>query len=305
MAGVLFDESVTLTKLREFPVVCLPGVTILSDQEVGLFKHYVEEGGKLIITGQSGMYDHYGKPLSRSNLEELTGAKVKRRLDTKDNWVGFDTRCALKYPEILTAIPHESNFLVEGPAVEYEPTTAMPIGSLLQPYRTSRQTEGSEGTFLPMSAEAQGGPAMLINRIGKGIVLTFAGSPDYAAASDFHVAEARKLLSNCIHFLNPKPLVQISAPANVETVITDDPKTKTIRVHFIAYNSLPQSTPAAGRPFILPGLMEDLPMYRSKIYCKMPIKSVKALNRTTHLERNGSTTNAIINDIHEVLLFQY
>ncbi len=305
MCGVLFDESVTLETLKKFPVVCLPGATILSDREVVLFTKYVSEGGKLLITGQSGLYDLYGEPLADSKLSELIGAKAKRRLASLDNWVNLDAPSVANFPPLKTAIPLDWNFLVKGPATVYEPVTATPIGSLLQPYRTTRQQEGKEGTDWPMSAEATVGPALLIHSLGKGTVLTLACSPDFATASEHHITEARNLLCNAIRLLHPKPRVVITAPTNVETVVTDDPKSRTLRIHFLAYNALPQTTPATGRPYILPGLIEEAPLFRASIHIEVPLKSAKAGNKSTQLKRAGKTILVTINDIHEVILLKY
>jgi hypothetical protein len=305
MCGVLLDENVTLKKLKEFPVVCLPGVTILSEREVLLFKQYVEEGGKLLITGQSGLFDRLGKPLPASTLEELIGARAKRRLESLDNWVDIDTRSSAGLPALRTSIPLNWNFLVQGPATVYEPVSATPIGTLLQPYRTTRQKEGKEATDWPMSADSPVGPALLFHSIGKGAVLTLACSPDFATASDHYITEARNLLRNAIRVLYPKPRVEIDAPANVETVVTDDTESRTLRIHFLAYNSLPQTTPAAGRPYVLPGLIEEAPLFRASIRTDVPVTSITAGNRSTQLKRSGDTVEATINDIHEVLLFRY
>ena len=305
MYGVLFDESVTLAKLKAFPVVCLPGVTILTAREVGLLTQYVSEGGKLLITGQSGLYDTYGKPLPDSILSTLIGATVKRRLDSLDNWVNLDAVSAAPFPELKTAIPLDWNFLVKGPATVYEPVTAAPIGTLLQPFRTTRQKEGTEATDWPMSADSPVGPALLLHPFGKGTILTFACSPDFATASEHHITEDRNLFCSAIRLLHPHPGVTITAPANVETVVTDEPASRTLRIHFIAYNALPQSMPAADRPYVLPGLIEDAPLYRAVIHTEMPLKSAKALGKATRLQRTHNNLELTINDIHEVILLKY
>jgi hypothetical protein len=175
----------------------------------------------------------------------------------------------------------------------------------LKPHRTTRQLEGREGTDWPMSADNPVGPAILVNHFGKGTVLTFACSPDVATASDHHIVEARKLLANAVHFLHPAPRIRISAPATVEAVVTDDPATRTLRVHLLGYNSPPQTTPARDRPYILPGLIEDAPIYRATIEVCDGLKSAKALNRSTELKRRGNRVQLTIADIHEVIQCRY
>ena len=126
-----------------------------------------------------------------------------------------------------------------------------------------------------MSADAPVGPAMLFNRLGRGRVLTPACSPDYATASEHHVVEARKLLLNAVRFLHPQPLVEITARASVEAVVSDDPAARTLRVHLLAYQSPAQTMPAQNRPYVLPALIEDAPLYRATIRLRRPVEEVR------------------------------
>lgn len=303
--GVVLDENATLQTLQRFPVVCVPNATILSDTEVALFRRYVEEGGHLIVTGHSGTEDRWGKLLSRSALSELIGAKLKGRLDSLDNWVRSGKGSSPLTSLFPTGAPTDWAFLVKGPASVYEPTTARAFGELLKPFRTTRQREGREGTEWPMSADSPVGPAVLLNPLGKGSVLTFACSPDYATASEHQVVEARQLLTRAARLLNPRPRIQVKAPASVEVVVRDEPTTRTLRVHLLGYNPTPQTTPERNRPFVLPGLIEDAPLYRATVQLAQAPQSVQALNPTTVLKKTRNTIEATINDIHEVLVIRY
>jgi hypothetical protein len=302
--GVVLEENATLATLQRFPIVMLPNVGILSGKEVALLRRYVEEGGKLLVTAQSGLLDRTGQPLAESALSELIGAKVKGRLESVDNWVrlsGSGPALSRSSADIRTNWP----FLVKGPAVVYEPTTATPLGKLLKPHRTTRQMEGKEGTDWPMSADAPVGPAMLLNAVGRGTVLTFAASPDFATASAHHIVEARRLIRNAVRLLNPTPRVEITAPAHVETVVTDDAASRTLRIHLLGYNSPPQTTPPKDRPFVLPMPIEDAPMYRVVIESNPPLKRAAAGNKSTLLKRRGQRVEATVNDVHEVVVLRY
>jgi len=149
------------------------------------------------------------------------------------------------------------------------------------------------------------GPAILLNTVGKGKVLTFAASPDWATASDHHIVEARKLLANAVHLLNPSPRVRITAPATVEAIVTDDPATRTLRIHLLGYNAPPQTTPAKERPYVLPGLIEDAPIYRVTMALNGPVKRCTAFNKATVLKRRGAHVTAVVEDIHEVIELCY
>ena len=302
--GVVLEENATLATLQRFPILMLPNVGILSGKEVALFRRYVEEGGKLVVTGQSGLFDRLGQPLAESVLSELIGGKLKGRLESVDNWVTLSESgpgLSRSSADIRTNWP----FLVKGPAVVYEPTTATPLGKLLTPHRTTRQREGKEGTDWPMSADASVGPAMLLHTVGRGTVLTFAASPDFATASEHHIVEARRLLRNAVRLLNPTPRVRITAPAYVETVVTDDAASRTLRVHLLGYSSPPQTTPPKDRPFVLPMPIEDAPMYRVVIETSASIKQAAAWNKTTKLTQASHRVEAVVNDIHDTLVLRY
>jgi hypothetical protein len=293
--------------LKAFPVVCLPNTAILSGREVNLLRTYVEEGGKLLVTGQTGQFGPKGESLERSSLDELIGARVRGRLQSEDNWVSVEATTTFPDdPRSLSADlrPHWP-FLVKGPATVYEPTTASPFGKLYKPHRTQRQRQGKMGTEWPMSADRPVGPAALINRVGKGTVVTCAASPDYALASEHALVENRVLFRNLFQALGAKRRVTVNAPANVEAVVTDDPATRQIRIHLLAYNPTPRTTPQKNRPYILPGMIEDAPIFRASVTTDKPVQAAEALNPSTQLQMERSTVQAMIEDVHEVLLISY
>lgn len=303
--GVLLDENATLESLRQFPVVLLPNAGILAEKEIGLLRRYVEEGGQLLITGLSGCYDGMGAVQTNSALEPIVGARFVQKLGSLDNWVRFSAaqRDFLEIP--ASEGRADWPLLVKGPAGVFAPTTAQPIGELLKPHRTMRQLEGREGTDWPMSADVPVGPALLVNTVGKGRVLTFTCSPDFAAASEHHIPEARKLLAAAVRFLHPRPRVRITAPTTVEAVVTDDPAGRTLRVHLLGYNSPPQTMPARERPYVLPAMIEDAPIFRASIELESPPLSGEVLNPTTVLKQQEGRIEVTVNDIHEVVLLRY
>lgn len=304
--GIVLDENMTLATLRRFPVVMLPNVAILSEREVALFRRYVETGGKLLVTGLTGTRGRRGETQGRSSLEELIGARFIRELESADNWVRFPSRKPSSAGSQLTSDTRADwPFLVKGPAVILHSVTAHVVGELLEPHRTKRQQRGEEGTDWPMSADSVVGPAMLVNNLGKGTVLTLACSPDFATASEHHIVEVRRLIRNAVRFLHPDPLVRITAPPNIEAVVTDDPDARTLRVHLLGYNAPPQTTPASNRPFVLPMPIEEAPMYRVVIECARSLNGAEALNPSTVLQRRGNRIEATVDDIHEVLLLHY
>lgn len=304
---ILLDENTTPQRLKDLPVLLVPNAAILSPSEVDLLTGYVHDGGQLIVTGHSGQFDATGNPTSQDKWEELIGARVINRLPQQDNWTQFPASEDSSSPwrPMTGQIRADWPFLTEGPATIYQPTTARAWGQLRRPDRTARQQQGKMGFDWPMSPDQSVGPALLQNDFGKGRVLIYAGSPDYATASEHPIIEARTWLANGIRMLAPPPAVQVSAPAHVQTVVTDDPVHRKLRVHLLAYLSTPQTTPPRNRPYVIPGLIEDSPLYRVRLRINRPANAVYATDPSTAITRDDDQIQATIENIHEVIVVDY
>lgn len=305
--GFVFDENLSLETLQNFSVVCLPHAGILTNHEIDIFHRYVELGGNLIITGHSGLFDKFGLPLKESGIQHLIGAKAIRPLERTDLWMRFPKVKSNKasYKDLTSDIPQDWPFLVRGPAVVYDPTSAKPVGQMLDSHRDSLAKPEAYNKDWPLSPRNVVGPAVLIHSIDKGKVLTFAGSPDQATAGEHHIIEARKLFSNAVRQLNPNPRVRIDAPSNVEAVVTDDPEEKRLHIHLIAYNPTPQTTPKKDRPYVLPGLIEDKPMFRVRLNIRDKLIGAECMNPTTVIKMKENALELIVEDIHEVIQCRY
>jgi hypothetical protein len=303
--GVILDENATRETLAKHPIVVLPGAAIIAPAEAALLERYVREGGNLLITGHTGQYDRWGVATKTGSLATLIGAEPVEQLPSLDNWIVLPADAQAWQRTVRGDLRADWPFLLKGPATIYRPTTAAVYGQLHKPFRTLRQQRGEEGTEWPMSADSAVGPAVLLNRIGQGQVLTIAASPDYATASEHAIVESRTLLDNAFRLLHPAPRVRIAAPANVEAVVTDDADHRTLRIHLIAYHPTPRATPASNRPFVLPGLIQDEPIYRVRVTLADPPTSVTALDPRTQLQSTHNQVEATIENIHEVLLIRY
>jgi len=311
--GVLLDENCNAEKLKQFPVVILPNTGILSQDEINMFRNYVEGGGQLILTGLTGCFDKFGN-IGKYLLEPLTGCEFVSRIEGEDNWVSLEPLQSEEEARLSIEIEHTTvnkedyknaltmPVLVKGPTGIFKSTTAQSVGKLWKAYRTQRQIEGKEGTDLPMSPEAVVGPAIFINQIGKGTVLTFACSPDYATGSEYALPECRKLLINAIRYLNPRPEIQITASTFVETVFLNKPDNGGYYVHCIAYVSPPQTIPQKNRPYILPALIEDTPCFRINIKTMRAILSASTYDKTTKIDMpTPYQIDAYITNLHEII----
>jgi hypothetical protein len=142
---------------------------ILSEREVHLLRSYVEQGGKLLVTGQTGQFGPNGEPLKQPIAHRVDRSTSQtERLESEDNWVSMESPLGLtegrdrSSPPICSPIGRSSS-------KARRPSTNRPrpshLARLHKPHRTQRQLQGKMGTEWPMSADLHRvGPAVLINR---------------------------------------------------------------------------------------------------------------------------------------------
>ena len=69
----VFDNQLKADQLRDYKVLLLPNAACLSDESAAELKRYVEGGGKLIVTGNTGAYDEWGNKRRGNALEGIKG----------------------------------------------------------------------------------------------------------------------------------------------------------------------------------------------------------------------------------------
>lgn len=297
--GVIVDESVSLGRLQEFPMVYIPNAAILTEKEVDLFGEYVYDGGNLLVTGLTGCYDYYGDLQDRCVLESIIGARLVRCfVEYSDNYI--------RLPKELTDgnglfllkdIPSDWPILTWGSIAAFESTGAQSFGELMVAYRSHDNPWSHH-----MSADKVVGPAVLVNEHGKGRVIYVPCSPDAAFIGDYRMPEHRNLIRNLVRYLHPKPEVLVKAPLNVEVVVTQDETGSRMFIHFVCFLGSPTATatsPNSRR--VLPSLMEEASHYTAQIKVNQPFSNVEAASRETKVSWKGDEISMETVSIHEVL----
>jgi len=70
---VLAEHNLTLQSLSQYKVLVLPNTTCMSDRLLALVKQYVANGGGLVATYQSSLFDEWGARRADFGLKELFG----------------------------------------------------------------------------------------------------------------------------------------------------------------------------------------------------------------------------------------
>lgn len=72
-------------KLRKYKKIILPEAACLSDSQIDILKDYVKEGGNLVITGSSSLYDETGMKRKDFGLNEIMGLSFREYIPSIDS----------------------------------------------------------------------------------------------------------------------------------------------------------------------------------------------------------------------------
>ncbi len=300
--GMLMDESVTVGRLNEFPIVYLPNAAILNPSQVTLLTDYVERGGNLIATGLAGLADKYGK-IAGSELAKLLGVRfVECQAEYPDNYIRLPGSLAGGPGGfLLNNIPSDWPMLTWGPIAIYEAERAQAFGELIIAVRSKDNSWSKH-----MSPGKVVGSAVFVNRVGRGNTILVPAMPDAAFIQRYRMPEHRNLIYNLIRHLNPNPELVIDAPHSLETAIGQDRQRNELLVHLLNFAAPPTATSAPfdkGRS-VLPPVMEEPSGYVARINVKGHFEKVTAASPVSRVDVRGSQITISTNEIHEVVTIQ-
>jgi hypothetical protein len=72
-ARILWDGGLSDEALRRIKVLVLPNVACLSEDQIAAIQRFVRNGGGLVATFESGVYDEWGEPVARNEWQRFLG----------------------------------------------------------------------------------------------------------------------------------------------------------------------------------------------------------------------------------------
>src|SRR5205823_5926019 len=73
----IHEDDLTPQTLSRYAAVVLPNVALLSDEQARNMRAYVERGGSMLATFETGMYNQAGEPRPESVLNDVFGVRKK------------------------------------------------------------------------------------------------------------------------------------------------------------------------------------------------------------------------------------
>ena len=294
--GILFDENITLEKLKSYPIVLLPNVAILDDEEVEMFTQYVEQGGNLVATDDTSLYDCQGQ-LEDFRLAHLFGASFRNKTNYSYNYVSFED------DPIGQGIAAGERFLCAGKGSVIE-ATAPTYGQLWSTFFDREPDRFFLGVHPPHEVL---GPAVVTNSYGQGKVVycpfrLFAGF-----ASDHAVAELRTIAGNILDSFGHRPTVEVQAPLTAEAVVREQAEKNRIVVHLVGFNHPFQSV-ATGEGGSLNEktvpLMEEPPLFKAQLSIRVPYKKVSTFSPNTTVTEKEGQIEVLCDRVHDAVIIE-
>jgi len=292
----LFDENVTLERLKQFPLIFLANTAIISDTEANLFRRYVDEGGRLLATFDTSRFDEYGKERGNFALADLFGMRYAGKTEFKGNYFRMPQGFASQ------GFRPDWDIFLYGPNNVVEAQDGSTYGELKLAFH-DRGPHTHVGHAPQNSPWKTVGPALVRRRFGRGETAYLPFSAEAMYMSDSPLPEHRMFIRNVISSLLPPPIISVSAPLNIESVITFDRSRNRHIIHFIGFVGLRDAHSTSTNLSLVP-LMEEMWRYRARVRLDSPVRKALAATPNTEVRVQGTTVEIDTAQVHEALIVE-
>jgi hypothetical protein len=209
------DDQLSGERLSKYGCIILPNVRCMSDREIHIIREYVKNGGNLVATYATSLYDEHSVERKDFGLAKVFGCTFSgNRVNTrKDNYQFI----AQPDHPIVDAMSKKTELLINaGFTLLCDPSENAKVICTHVP--TVHNQPPEKAWVGQWSTEH---PTMVEHSYEKGKVLYYANQPD-RISNEFGHPDARQLLLNGILYLAGATIpVKTTAPASVHLGLTE------------------------------------------------------------------------------------
>ncbi len=210
----ILSDQLSKERLQKYNLVILPNVRWMSDNEIELLKNYVKEGGNLVATYASSLFNEVGKERNDFGLSELFGVQYagKRENTRKDNYQYILNK---KHPVVEPDSSKTELLFNAGYTALSKPIKDATVICTWVP--TIQNQPPDKSWVKEFSKEF---PTIVENKYGKGKVMYFANQPDVLSYDTGH-PDPRNLLLRTFRYLAGSSIpIETNAPSSVHIGLT-------------------------------------------------------------------------------------
>jgi hypothetical protein len=221
---LIADMDVMREGLARYRVLILPNAAALSDSQAEAIRGFVRDGGGLVATCETSLYDELGTPRRDFALADLFGVSFLAKGQASADRPELDANFARALDESYWARRAGAGTLAW---VDHDLTRDPKLAALV-PNRSATFRGPTVGVtepadpaevvarFLPEGASSKSTPAVIARRVGRGRVVYFASGVD-AALWSYAYPYQRRLFDRAVSWVASAPFpIRVEAPMLVQ-----------------------------------------------------------------------------------------
>jgi len=220
---IIDENAVNIDRLSHYEVLFIPNCACLPNETVETIEDYIRNGGKIVASFETSLYNEYGEFIGEFGLSSVLGIKFGT------GTFGPMKIDYMKVKNLETPITKGlSSTLLPCPVfgIDVYPTTAEPLAFYLHkmPARYVR---------LPPVSDR---PAILLNRYGNGKSLFFAGN-FFEHYWEYHIPDYRKIIVNALDIMGKRLVSLRNCPSSVEVTLRYQPGKSRLMIHLVNFTA--------------------------------------------------------------------
>jgi len=219
---IITDEDLAVDRLKRYKTIVTANTPVMSDDQCEALRRYVSEGGGLVCSYETSLYDEWGNKRSDFGLKDVIGAGVVAGKDFGNLWKEYNHFTLIKTEHPIAQGVRKS----------------MPSPTFVQAVRADKEEEVLgivDMTNAPSEDRNVRYPAVIAREYGQGRVVYTAGCLEerYWTAN---FPEIKELIRNSVAWTGGDCLpVEVKAPETVEVALSRQADKKRYILHFINY----------------------------------------------------------------------
>lgn len=217
--GFLPDEDLSPATIRKAKVLFLPNVACLSNDEAKIIRQWVNEGGKMIASFKTSLYDETGTARSDFALGDLFGVRYSGEvIDTQNDcyqWINDHDLIVSEKMRNTKMLVNSGETLLCSNISENAQTVCSYMPRIIN--------QSPEMAWLPDSEMITAHPTLQVNEFGRGKVVYFANQPDRMNHLMGHSDFSDLMYGAVRHLLDDNVMITTNAPASVHIWVSESP----------------------------------------------------------------------------------
>lgn len=193
--------------IKSYHTLILPDQSHLSKKLMEQVREFVYNGGAIIASYKTSLWDDKGKSTGQFQLSDVLGIEYERECPYPYNYI------KVKDPRIKENIENLP-LLIHGKFLYVKPTTATLLSSLIHPLAPEHSFERFAFGDAPPGKES-GYPAVTLNRYGKGKAVYISGQI-FRTFWEKKQVYLRYLVKNLVNLVTKEKIIEVVAPPCIE-----------------------------------------------------------------------------------------